>query len=219
MPVKLGLGMATAALALLLVLVVAISGGNRASAQTPDPTSTNTPVPSTNTPAATSTPSSTATAAPTATPIAGLAARVQLSSTPASCGGSTVSAFVTDGFGNPVPNGTSVFYSTNLGSITSAVTSGGFAAGTLTVPTGIVGPAIVNATAGSVSNSIVVPFTPCTAATAVATAPASTSTPVPGQGGADQSQSTQPQQQQQQSSRPQTGGIAPPNTGDGGLLH
>jgi len=212
--------MATAALALLLVLVVAISGGNRASAQTPDPTSTNTPVPPTNTPAATSTPASTATAGPTATPIAGLAARVQLSSTPASCGGGTVSAFVTDGFGNPVPNGTSVFYSTNLGSITSAVTSGGFATGTLTVPSGVVGPAIVNATAGSVSNSIVVPFTPCVAATAVATqAPASTSTPVPGQGGADQSQSTTSQQQQQQSSRPQTGGIAPPNTGDGGLLH
>ncbi len=233
MPAKFVLGIVTSSLALLFLLVVSLSGGNGVSAQeVPNPTNTNTPVPtSTSVPptaTSTSTPVGTATPVPAATPIPGVPARIQLTVTPIVCGGGNITAFVTDGFGNPVPNGTSVFFSSNLGTIGGTFTSGGFATGTLAVAPGVVGPAAVFVTAGNSNATVLVPFTPCFVAQppAVIVPPTQvippaqpaiqpTPFPIPGQGGADL---TQPTTAPQQPAVISPGVIVPPNTGDAGLM-
>jgi adhesin/invasin len=73
---------------------------------------------------------------------------------------STLTATVTDQFGNPVADGTTVSFTASLGNLApaTATTIGGVA--TATLSSTIAGVATVTATAGSVSATIPVTFTP-----------------------------------------------------------
>jgi hypothetical protein len=71
------------------------------------------------------------------------------------CGGAaTFTVNATDGFGVPVVNGTSVSFSSSIGTITpTAATSGGNAVATLSTPPGTGGGALITARAGNASGT------------------------------------------------------------------
>jgi hypothetical protein len=218
---------ASGALVVALGAIV-VQGGGGVLAQEPTATSapaTATPV-ATNTAVPTNPPAPTATApAATATVTAAAVSIVPTVSVSSSgCGSALISATVLSG-GVAVPNGTQVNFATNFGVIQStALTTGGAASVLLTVPSGSVAPPIfVTMSSLGASNSVGVALTACAAGgadqQATASAPQNQSTtnqaplPVPAQQQSQTGQNTETQP------RSQTGatGIAPPNTGDGGL--
>jgi hypothetical protein len=88
--------------------------------------------------------------------LAGAPARVNVAVSPAiaTCGSTpiTVQANITDGFGVPVANGTSVSFSSTIGGSASATTIGGNATGVINIPAGSAsGVATIRVTAGGAS--------------------------------------------------------------------
>jgi hypothetical protein len=118
----------------------------------------------TDTPTNTPTATATRTATPTPTPTVGPAASIvlSLSANPISCGTSTtVFATVRDINGNPVANGTAVHFSTSLGGLGTALTSGGVAAINLGAPVNFAGSIVVSASSGNVVSSQIVVTVVC----------------------------------------------------------
>jgi len=154
-----------------------------------------------------------------------IAAKINLTASTSlvNCGGAaSISANVTDGFGVPVVNGTTVSFSTSLGTISpTATTGGGNAVASLSTSAGTSGVALITVKAGNASATTtvqvncamasqqnVVVYTPG----AAQTAPQVIYRP---------QQQAQPQRPTVVVQRPAAGGppFAPPRTGDAGLLN
>lgn len=146
----------------------------------------------------TPTPTTTATVTPTptatSTPAAPSQATVSAAPTSLNCNGSSfITAVFRDAAGNPVPNGTQVTITANIGSVSpsTASTNGGSVLVLYTAPATSGGTATITATAGGVSGT----------ATITVNCVQATNTPVP----------------PTPTSPPAGGVIVPPATGDGGL--
>jgi len=154
-----------------------------------------------------------------------LAAKINLTASTSlvNCGGAaSISANVTDGFGVPVVNGTTVSFSTSLGTISpTATTGGGNAVASLSTSAGTSGVALITVKAGNASATTTIQVN--------CAQPAQTNVVVynPGAGQTAPQVIYRPQQQAQPQrptvvvQRPAAGGppFAPPRTGDAGLLN
>jgi len=152
-----------------------------------------------------------------------LAAKINLTASTSliNCGGAaSISANVTDGFGVPVVNGTTVSFSTSLGTISpTATTGGGNAVASLSTSAGTSGVALITVKAGNASATTTIQVN------CVQQAQQNVVVYAPG-AGQTAPQIYRPQQAQPQRptvviQRPAAGGppFAPPRTGDAGLLN
>lgn len=154
-----------------------------------------------------------------------VAAKINLSVSAGSlnCGGAaTVSANVTDAFGVPVVNGTSVSFSTSIGTITpSAASGGGNASATLSTSAGTGGVALITVKAGNAAASTTIQVN---CAQPVVTQNVVVYTPGAGQTAPQviyrPGPPAQPQRPNVVIQRPNYAPpFAPPRTGDAGLLN
>jgi hypothetical protein len=158
--------------------------------------------------------------------IGGAPARINLAVSPAivTCGSTpvTVSANITDAFGVAVANGTSVSYSSTLGTIGSATTIGGNSTATLHVPAGShSGIAQIRVTAGGASATSTVQVNCAPVVQQVVVVAQQPGRPAPANVIYTQPQRPAPQQPviiQRAPAPVYIPPFAPPRTGDVGLL-
>jgi len=161
--------------------------------------------------------------------IGGAPARVNLMVSPAivNCGSgvATVTANITDAFGVPVANGTSVAFTSTIGAIGGATTIAGNATATLSIPAGSpAGVAQIRVTAGGAgaASSLQVNCAPVQPVVIVTgnTAPTSSGGQVvyrPGPAAPQQQVIVQRAPQQPRPQAPYVPPFAPPRTGEAGL--